>query len=95
MQKKPMKRKAIISIFAIIMVTAILFAGIMPSRACILTATVYIKIHYPDRNFRYDFIEYSSAFGEYFVHFEDKDGKRIGLMTAPFIVLYDPLNPPC
>lgn len=95
MKKTPIKKKVIISIFAIIMVAVILFARIVPSKACILTASVYIKIHYPNRNFKYDFIEYSSAFGEYFVHFVDKDGKKVGLMTAPFMVMYDPLNPPC
>lgn len=89
-----MRKRFIITISVIILLAGLWLTGIMPSRLCILTATNYINGKYPDRSFDYNFIEYSKAHGEYFVHFVDKDGKKIALMVSPFGVLYDPLNPP-
>lgn len=91
---RTMSRKRFIIVILIILVILLWVTRIIPSGLCILTAKRYIKDKYPEMNFEYSFVEYSSAHGEYFVHFENINGNKIALMTSLFRVLYDPLNPP-
>lgn len=94
MLKPPLRKRIIIPISIVILLVILWLTGVIPTGLCILSATNYINKQYPNRSFDYSFIEYSKAHGEYFVHFVDKDGKKIALMVSPFGVLYDPLNPP-
>ena len=91
---KTLIAKKFIVVVLIILIFLLWIARIIPSGLCILTATRYVNDKYTDRDFKYNFIEYSSAHGEYFVHFVDRDGKRIAIMTSPFRVSFDPLNLP-
>lgn len=86
--------KKFILVTIIILFVLLWITRIIPSGLCILTATMYISDKYPDRDFKYSFTEYSSAHGEYFVHFLDRDGEKIAIMTSPFRVSFDPLNLP-
>jgi len=88
------RKKYIISLLIIDLITVLWLTKIFPSGLSILTATRYIKNKYTDKNFKYSFIEYSSAHGDYFVHFVDKNDNKIAIMTSPFRVMYDPLNQP-
>ncbi len=88
------KKRLIIPVVIIITVITLWVTGVVPSGICILTASRYVNEKYSERNFQYDFIEYSSAHSKYFVHFKDNEGKDIGVMTSIFGVDYDPLDPP-
>lgn len=88
------KKSLIIPLVTIIIIAALWITRLIPSGLCILAAKSYINDKYPERKFEYSFIEYSSAHGKYFVHFIDKDGNKINVMTTIFGVDYDPLAPP-
>ncbi len=87
-------KKFIIILLVIILITVLWSVRIIPSGICILTAKNYVNAKYPDRCFEYSFIEYSLAHGKFFVHFSDREGKDLNLMTSIFGVDYDPLDPP-
>jgi len=88
------RKKYIISLLIIALITVLWLTRIFPSVLSILTATKYVKDKYPDKNFEYIFVEYSSAHGDCFVYFVDKNDNKIVIMTSPFRVMYDPLNQP-
>lgn len=88
------KEKIIIPIVIVLLIVIMWVTRILPSGFCILTAANYVEHKYPDRSFKYSFIEYSSVHEAYFVHFADKDDNKLAIMTYPFRVWYDPLDPP-
>jgi len=89
------KNKKINILIILFIIIAILWGTrILPSRISIFTARRYVDSKYPERDFKYTFIEYSKAHGEYFVHFTDKDGERVAFMVSPFSIGFDPLNLP-
>ncbi|HYE80966.1 MAG TPA: hypothetical protein VEG39_02235 [Clostridia bacterium] len=89
------KSKRINMLIVITILVAVLWLiRLIPSGICILAAKSYMEDKYPERKFRYSFVEYSSNHGKYFVHFVDKDGNRTNVMTTVFGVDYDPLDPP-
>lgn len=91
---KILSRKKSIAVMLVILAVIFWTGRIIPSGLCIITAARYVNDKYPDRDFKYSFVEYSSAHGEYFVHFVDENGERIAIMTSPFSVRYDPLDVP-
>ncbi|MCC5911288.1 MAG: hypothetical protein JJT76_12695 [Clostridiaceae bacterium] len=89
------KHKKITILITVVVLISILWGtGILPSRLCIYTATRYVESRYPEKEFQYSFIEYSSAHGDYFVHFIDKGGEQVAFMVSPSGVVFDPLNLP-
>lgn|GEM_PF-4311880 len=90
---RPLRNKVVIFIVILALCMGLLAAKIISPRLCIITATKYMNERYPEKCFKYDFVEYSSAHGEYFVYFTDKDGVRVAIMTSVFQVDYDPLSP--
>lgn len=89
------RKKIIIPIIIFTVVVTLWITRTIPSGICILTAIKHVNDNYPDRNFKYEFIEYSPFHDDYLVHFVDRDGNKIGLMISPLGgVIYDPLNPP-
>lgn len=89
------RKKFIIPIFIFILVVTLCLTRTIPSGICILTAIKYVNDNYPDSNFKYEFVEYSPFHDDYLVHFIDRDGNKMALMTSPLGgVIYDPLNPP-
>ncbi|HEX2946128.1 MAG TPA: hypothetical protein VHT96_09270 [Clostridia bacterium] len=88
------RKRFIIPILVLILAVIFWGTGVIPSGICILVSSSYVNEKYPDRHFNYSSIEYSPIHKKYFVHFKDKDGRDLNLMTSMLGVDYDPLNPP-
>ncbi len=94
-----MKNKRLILVSIIIAaVLSLWVGGIIPQLIGRISASIYAANQYPDKGLKYVRTEFSSAHGDYFAIFADRDGKPVNfLMTPryfPAFVLYDPLNPP-
>lgn len=63
-----------------------------------LSTSTYVSTHYSHMDLRYQAVEFSPQFGDYFVRYTDKDGTIINFMVTPkfmpILISYDPLNPP-
>ena len=81
-----MNKKRII-IVTIIMVLVIIFglwvSEIIPKQIARISATNYLKKNFPEKQYEYVDIEWSSSFGGYSIRFKDENDEIVGfLMTS-------------
>lgn len=89
-----MKKKVLIVIYTIIVIVTILWLiGIIPKIIGVHTANKYVKENYKEMNLKYNYIEYSTAYGDYIVNFIDKENNvynfRLNSKYFPTSVEYD------
>ncbi|TBL79381.1 hypothetical protein [Paenibacillus thalictri] len=93
------RSKAAKVILLVIAITAIAVSqsSAMQSVAARTSATVYVLLHYRELGLRFDNVEYSPPFGDYFASFTGKDGRKISFTVTPkfmpVLISYDPLDP--
>ena len=97
MEKIFTKKKTIL--LCLIIVFALLqFTTITQKTVAIISTSIYVKVKYSERDFRYQYVEYVPGFGDYFVTYKDKEGENISFTVTPkyfpVYVLYDPLDRP-
>lgn len=77
-------KKKITIIVTIIIILVIIFglwiSLIIPKQIARISATNYLKKHFPKIQFVYDNIEWSSTFGGYFINFKDNNEKTYGFI---------------
>jgi hypothetical protein len=63
-----------------------------------VSTSIYVNSRYSDKEPDYQFVEYSTQFGNYFVHYKTKIGEKFSLEVTPkmfpTIIIYDPFDPP-
>jgi len=61
-----------------------------------ITASVYATLNHGELHLAFQRVEYSGAFGAYYVSFRDRDGRTAGFEVRskrmPFFVTYDPYD---
>jgi len=88
-----MNRKRIIIVTIIIILIVILglwISGIIPKQIARISATNYLKHNFPEKQYEYVNIEWSSSFGGYLISFKDENDKKIGFIMPN---KYFPINP--
>jgi hypothetical protein len=88
------KKAVIISLLVFVLIIVLWITRVIPSGLSILAANSYVHKNYPEREFKYRSVEYSSVHDDYLVHYADKDGKDYTLLVSPenFQILHDPLK---
>lgn len=88
--------KKLFIIYAIVLVIALWFSGIVPRQIGKITAIVYVRENYPQMNMEYSNIEYSPFHESYFVSFKASDGGVYNFQVVsrffPVRVWFDPLK---
>lgn len=88
-----MNKKRIIIIAIIIILVIIIglwISGIIPKQIAIISATHYLKTNFPEKQYEYVNIEWSSSFGGYAISFKDEKDKKVGFIM-PY--KYLPIEP--
>ena len=88
-----MNRKRIIIITIVVILIVILAAwisGIIPKQIAIISATNYLKKNFPEKQYEFVNIEWSSNFGGYTMGFKDENGKMINFIMNN---KYFPISP--
>ena len=78
-----MNKKRIIIVTIIIILVLILglwISGIIPEQIARISATNYLEKNFPEKQYEYVDIEWSSSFGGYLIKFKDEDDKIIGFL---------------
>jgi hypothetical protein len=76
-------RKLIISIAIIAILGLCKFTGVLTYVVARVSSSIYVTIHYPTKGFKFNSGEYAYGFGDYYVRYENKNEKTLGLMLAP------------
>ena len=85
------KRIIIITIVVIlIVILALWISGIIPKQIAIISATNHLKKNFPEKQYEFVNIEWSSTFGGYTIGFKDENGKMIGFIMNN---KYFPISP--
>lgn len=88
------KKKVIGSIVAILLILSEV-TGVLPYLTARLSTSIYVTSKHKDKEFKFQYVEYSSQFGDYIVVYKDNNGKNYGFMVTPkimpIIILYDPI----
>jgi len=83
----------IIICITIILIFILLVSGIIPKLIGKQIAIKYVEDNYKDMNLKYNYIEYSSAYGDYIVNFIDNNNKiynfRLNSKYFPTAIEYD------
>lgn len=75
------KRIIIITIILIlIVILALWISGIIPKQIAKISATNYLKKNFPDKQYEFVNIEWSSSFGGYSISFKDENGQIVGFI---------------
>lgn len=69
MLKTNASNRWVIPMIIAVLIVVLWSTKILASGLCVLVASRHVRDNYPMRRFEYSFVEYSSAHGEYFVHF--------------------------
>lgn len=88
-----MNRKRIIIITIVVILIVILAAwisGIIPKQIAIISATNYLKKNFPEKQYEFVNIEWSSTFGGYTMEFKDENGKMMNFIMNN---KYFPISP--
>ena len=78
-----MNRKRIIIVTIIIILVIVLglwISGIIPKQVARIFATNYLKKNFPEKQYEYVDIEWSSSFGGYSIKFKDENDKIVGFL---------------
>ena len=78
-----MNKKRIIIVIMIIILVIILglwISGIIPKQIARISATNYLKKNFPEKQYEYVDIEWSSSFGGYSIKFKDENDEIVGFL---------------
>lgn len=78
-----MDKKRIIIVTIIIILVVILglwISGIIPKQIARISATNYLKKNFPEKQYEYIDIEWSSSFGGYSIRFKDENDEIVGFL---------------
>ncbi len=81
--KKNLLKKTIIIVFIIMCIWLGESSGVLPHAVARITSSIYVTINYSSEGLKFQSVEYAYGFGEYFVSYADKEGKRHGFMLYP------------
>jgi len=85
------KRNIIITVIIILFIIIGLWvSGIIPKQIARISAINYLKKNFPEKQYEYVDIEWSSSFGGYLIKFKDENNKIIGFIM-PY--KYFPISP--
>ncbi|MEG2235161.1 MAG: DUF3221 domain-containing protein [Clostridia bacterium] len=86
------KRRIIVTTISIILliIFALWISGIIPKQIARIFATNYLKKNFPQKQYEYIDIEWSSSFGGYSIKFKDENDKIVGFIMNN---KYFPISP--
>ncbi len=85
------KRTIIVTIIIIlIIILGLWISGIIPKQIARISATTYLKMKFPKKQYEYVDIEWSSSFGGYSIKFKDENDKTVGFIMNN---KYFPISP--
>ena len=71
------KRIIIVTIIIIVIILGLWISGIIPKQIARISATIYLKNKFPEKQYEYVSIEWSSSFGGYSIRFKDENSKIV------------------
>ncbi|MFT9488444.1 hypothetical protein TEPIDINF_002973 [Tepidibacillus infernus] len=93
-----MKKSVIIAIVILVVIVLLQISTILPKTVATISTSLYVNIKYNDLDLQYQYVEFDTHFGDYFVTYKDKNGKKISFTVTPKLfpvyILYDPLDAP-
>jgi len=86
------KKRIIIGIVVIVLVVILVLwiSGVIPKQIAKISANNYLKKNFPQKQFEYVDIEWSSSFGGYSIRFKDEKGEIVGFIMNN---KYFPISP--
>lgn len=89
------KRQFIIS--GVIVIVLLMQIPFFQRAAAFLTTQAYVRTHHYEKGLKFQHVEYSSAFGNYFVQYKSSNGElynfQVSSKRLPISVVYDPFAP--
>lgn len=93
-----MKKSLIIAIVIVVVIVLFQISIIFPKIVATISASIYVNIKYSDLELQYQYVDFDTHFGDYFVTYKDKNGNKISFTVTPKLfpvyILYDPLDLP-
>lgn len=80
----------LVLIFIVVFIFILWISGIIPKQIAKISATHYLKKNFPEKQYEFVNIEWSSSFGGYSISFKDEDDKMIGFIMNN---KYFPISP--
>lgn len=87
---KKRRNVILIVIFILILIFILWISGIIPKQIAKISATHYLKKNFPEKQYEFVDIEWSSSFGGYSISFKDENDKTIGFIINN---KYFPISP--
>lgn len=91
--KNILSKKKLLIALSIVLLTIIFTQPYLVSR---ISSGIYVTIHYPNKNFKFESSEYAYGFGDYSVTYKDNSNNYLNLILFPkefpILIRYDSLK---
>ena len=91
--KNILSKKKLLITLSIVLLTIIFTQPYLVSR---ISSGIYVTVHYPNKNFKFESSEYAYGFGDYSVTYKDNSNNHLNLMLFPkefpILIRYDSLK---